>query len=173
MTFGGKNRKATGKRPSIPHHPRARWRRYAKRCTWDRVEITLNGEPLTEVSEISFETMRPPELVGGFTAFEVILKAGEEACSRLMLGITRTMGIDASMASRLVFGGNPAAYCTAAVALPDTGPDLKALVCTLPAGHADWHLDVTGARWRIDHGNLIVQPVAIPEVITTEVRVDR
>ena len=56
MSFGGKNRKATG--PvcwRTPHHPRARWARRVKRCTWSGVMVFLNGVELTDIKSVSWD----------------------------------------------------------------------------------------------------------------------
>lgn len=167
MGFGGKNRKATRRVPwKHPHHPRARWARHVKRCTWDRVEVTLDGVPLQDVSEISFETMLDPS--AGFETFASMRKAGEEAINNLMLGITQTMGLDASMAPR--FRHDTENRCSAAVAIPD-GDENDALVCELIDGHDDWHLDTTGSRWREDGGEILVQPAGTVVCFTAEVGV--
>lgn len=54
MSFGGKRLKATGKRPAIPHHPRARLRRLIDRRTWGHVEMSLDGIVLLDVDQIGF-----------------------------------------------------------------------------------------------------------------------
>jgi hypothetical protein len=56
MSFGGKRLRATGKRPSIPHHPRAKLRRWLDRRTWGHVEMSLNGIVLLDVDKIGFTT---------------------------------------------------------------------------------------------------------------------
>lgn len=151
MSFGGKRLKATGKRPAIPHHPRAR----LNRGHWH----TYTPAPM-----------------GGFEAFRVMVDAATAAINHLLLGITQAMGLDASMAPRRVIGVDPAIHpdrCSSAVATPSdrsTKPDV--LACTLPAGHSDWHQDANGTLWRADdEGGLTVQLPGKIEHITTEVRV--
>lgn len=172
MGFGGKNRKATGRRPGIPHHPLARLRRWLERRTWGHVEVSINGVPMPELTEVTWDAEMKPTPHPSLISFDELVAATERAIEALFIDSTVMLGLDASMAPHRVFGVLPGAppCCTAAVALPDTGGDLKALVCTLNKGHGDWHLDVTGARWSDNSGELLVQAVGFPSIITTEVR---
>lgn len=153
MGFGGKNRSKAGRRPGIPHHPRAR----LNRGHWH----TYTPAPM-----------------GGFEAFRVIADAATAAINHLLLGITQAMGLDASMAPRRVISVDPAleplrCSCAAAV-ISDRSTKPDVLACTLPAGHSDWHQDANGTLWRADdEGGLTVQLPGKIEHITTEVRVTR
>lgn len=146
MGFGGKNRKSSGRRPSIPHHAKARRARAGR---W---------------------ILHAPDPWAWQKSYRDLMAETEKAIKQIMFNAA-ALGLESTALSRSVFGVDLVPRCTAAVALPDTGPDLKALVCALPAGHDDWHLDTTGARWCEDGAGVIVQPVAMLPIVTTEVRV--
>lgn len=98
MGFGGKNRKATGRRPGIPHHPLARLRRWLERRTWGHVEVSINGVPLQGVSEISFETKlepKSPAPATGFGRFQALVRATENAINKLLVEKAKDLGLDA------------------------------------------------------------------------------
>ena len=175
MGLGGKNRQSTRRRPSIPHHSRARLRRYVKRCTWSSVEVLIGGEQLRELNSISWDLKVDPDVESRFAAFCELKESTEKAINDLLLSEAQMLGLPPAMAPRRVFDvvstlGPVRCSCAAAV-LGDRNTKPDVLACTLPDGHADWHLDASGSRWRLDHGNLIVQPAATPESFTAEVQV--
>lgn len=80
MSFGGKRSKSTGKRPAIPHHPRARdgQRRRAK-LYWKHeiAELTPLVAPLLGLTGYaSFEA-----ITGAIDSFAAKMKKVEEMCS--------------------------------------------------------------------------------------------
>lgn len=157
MSFGGKRLKATGKRPAIPHHPRARLRRWLDRRTWGHVEMSLDGVPLQGVSEISFETKLE-------RVQRVVTDALVEALGSNLRDKMHAFG---RYMVRSLMGLCPECY-----AIPDGAGGFAVLRCDKPSGHDDWHQDANGTLWRADDdGGLTVRLPGKIEQVTTTVRV--